>query len=194
MINCMIAGVGGQGTVLASKLIAAAAIDMGLPVRTTETIGMAQRGGSVVSHIRMGEGAYSPLIPKKSADLIIAFEPAEGVRLLPFMAPDGMMIACDRAVKPTTDALSGSSYQAKTMTDFLKAHVPNLVIIDGEKLVAETSARALNVALLGAAVESGKLGIEANAIEAVIESRIPERFRAMNMAAFQAGRRSYHEQ
>ena len=85
-VNIMIAGVGGQGTVLASKLIAAAAMKQGFDVRTTETIGMAQRGGGVVSHIRMGENIFSPLIPPGKADVLIAFEPAEAVRQLPFLS------------------------------------------------------------------------------------------------------------
>jgi len=83
--NCMIAGVGGQGTVLASKLLAAAAIKRGYSVRTTETIGMAQRGGSVVSHVRIGDAVFSPLIPLNSADALIAFEPAEAVRQLVYL-------------------------------------------------------------------------------------------------------------
>ena len=73
--NCLLCGVGGQGVVLASKLIAYAAMEKGMNVRTSETIGMSQRGGSVVSHVRMGELVYSPMIPKKSADVMIAFEP-----------------------------------------------------------------------------------------------------------------------
>ena len=80
-MNCILAGVGGQGTVLASKLIAQAGLSSGQMVRTAETIGMAQRGGCVVSHVRIGDAA-SPLIPERCADLILAFEPAEAVRCL----------------------------------------------------------------------------------------------------------------
>ena len=93
MINVMLTGVGGQGTVLAAKVLAQAAQDTGWHVRTAETIGMAQRGGSVVSHVRMGdqgEEVASPLIAKSSADMIIAFEPAEGARMIPYLAPDGV--------------------------------------------------------------------------------------------------------
>ena len=86
MTNLLIAGVGGQGTVLASKLIAAAAMNKGLDVRTTETIGMAQRGGSVVSHVRMGRNVHSPLIRPKRAQAIIGFEPAEAVRILHYLS------------------------------------------------------------------------------------------------------------
>ena len=90
--NVILAGVGGQGAVLASKLLARAAMGRGLSVKTAETIGMAQRGGSVFSHVRMGEGAHSPLIGRGRADSIVAFEPAEAVRQLPFLRPGGMVV------------------------------------------------------------------------------------------------------
>lgn len=85
--SCLLCGVGGQGTVLASKMIAFAAMEKGESVRTAETIGMAQRGGCVVSHVRVGGGIYSPLIPKGGADVLIAFEPGEAVRCLSYLKP-----------------------------------------------------------------------------------------------------------
>ena len=94
--SILLAGVGGQGTVLASKLIAQAAIDLGFPARTAETIGMAQRGGCVVSHVRIGE-AHSPLIPKGKADIIIGFEPAEAVRCLPYLKEEGVVVTTKKA-------------------------------------------------------------------------------------------------
>ena len=87
--NCLLCGVGGQGVVLASRLIAYAAMEQGDFVRTTETIGMAQRGGSVVSHVRAGEEVHSPLIPAGGADVILAFEPGEAVRCLPYLKEGG---------------------------------------------------------------------------------------------------------
>ena len=94
MRNVLLTGVGGQGTVLAAKVLAQAAQAKGWQVRTAETIGMAQRGGSVVSHVRMGdngEEVIAPLVAKGTADMIIAFEPAEAARVLPYLAPDGVM-------------------------------------------------------------------------------------------------------
>ena len=87
--DIMICGVGGQGTVLASKIIAASAMDEGNAVHSAETIGMAQRGGPVTSHVRIGEDAFSPLIPVGGADLLIAFEPSEAVRNLKYLTPFG---------------------------------------------------------------------------------------------------------
>ena len=87
--NIILCGVGGQGTILASRLIATAAMDKNIPIKTAETIGMAQRGGSVFSHLRLGEGTNSPLIGKGEVDLIIGFEPGETVRQLPFLKKGG---------------------------------------------------------------------------------------------------------
>ena len=106
MIDILLAGVGGQGTVLAAKVLAQAAQNKGWQVRTAETIGMAQRGGSVVSHVRIGEGAYSPLIAKGCADAIIAFEPAEAVRAFPYLKKGGSVTVSSSPVKPVTDSLA----------------------------------------------------------------------------------------
>ena len=158
--NCLLCGVGGQGVVLASKLIAYAALDKGMFVRTTETIGMAQRGGSVVSHVRMGEEIHSPMIPKGQADVILAFEPAEAVRSLPYLREGGMLIVNRKAVKPVTATLGGGQYDGHEMLDFLKKKVDNLLIMDGEAVCRQAgSAKVLNVALLGAAAASGALDI-----------------------------------
>lgn len=89
--NIVLCGVGGQGTVLASKLLAAAAMSKDIPVMSAETIGMAQRGGSVFSHLRMGKNLYSPMIKTGTADLIIGFEPGETVRMLPYLKEHGRL-------------------------------------------------------------------------------------------------------
>ena len=104
--NIVLCGVGGQGTVLASKLIASAAMKKDIPVMSAETIGMAQRGGSVFSHIRMGEGLYTPMIAKGSADIIIGFEPGETVRMLPYLKDGGQIIVSRRAIMPVSAELS----------------------------------------------------------------------------------------
>ena len=109
MLNIMLTGVGGQGTVLAAKVLAQAALSKGWQVRTAETIGMAQRGGSVISHVRMGsdgEEVYSPLLTKGTADLIIAFEPGEAARVVPYLAPDGVLVTARTPIQPVTAALS----------------------------------------------------------------------------------------
>lgn len=123
MREVMLTGVGGQGTVLAAKVLAQAALARGWNVRTAETIGMAQRGGSVVSHVRMGdagEPVFGPLIARGCADLIIAFEPAEAVRVLPYLAPNGAVVTASTAVHPVTAALSPTPYRAAEACDYLR--------------------------------------------------------------------------
>ena len=92
MTNILICGIGGQGTVLAAKLLDQAAIGAGLPVHSAETIGMAQRGGSVTSHVRIGDECFSPLIPYGTADMIIAFEMCEAVRNLDYLKKGGTVV------------------------------------------------------------------------------------------------------
>lgn len=182
--NCLLCGVGGQGTVLASKLIAYAAMQKGAFVRTSETIGMAQRGGCVVSHVRMGDGIFSPLIPVGAADIIIGFEPAEAVRCLPYLKPDGVVVVNQKAVKPTTATLSGTAYDGTEMLAALKAYTPHLIIVDGDAVCAEAgSAKVLNIVLLAAAAESGALGLTAGDLRSAIVKRIPEKFHQMNLRA-----------
>ncbi|MCL1930335.1 MAG: indolepyruvate oxidoreductase subunit beta [Treponema sp.] len=186
--NCMIAGVGGQGTVLASKLIAAAAMKRGYDVRTTETIGMAQRGGSVVSHVRVGENIHSPLIPPGCAQALIAFEPAEAVRQLPYLCAGGAVIVCDSAIKPVAGN-KAAPYEAAAMIDYLKANVPHLVVVDGRKLTH--GAKTLNVALLGVAAHGGIFPFDADTLKEVIPEMLPQRFWDMNLQSFELGR-AYH--
>jgi indolepyruvate ferredoxin oxidoreductase beta subunit len=186
----MIAGVGGQGTVLASKLIAAAVMKCGYGVRTTETIGMAQRGGSVVSHVRIGENIFSPLIPPASADALIAFEPAEAVRQLPYLCGNGFLIVCDTPIKPAGD--SRSMYEAAAMLDYLRTNAPGLVVMDGTRLTGQ-SAKTLNIALLGAAAESGVFPFDGETMKELIPEMLHKRFLEMNLQAFERGRGVYRE-
>ena len=103
-VNIILSGVGGQGTILAAKLLAQAAMNRGETVKTAETIGMAQRGGSVVSHVRIGERIQSPLIPLAHADLIIGFEPAEAIRCLPYLRENGIVIMSSKVIVPMATA------------------------------------------------------------------------------------------
>lgn len=126
MRNVLLTGVGGQGTVLAAKVLAQAAQAKGWQVRTAETIGMAQRGGSVVSHVRMGdngEEVIAPLVAKGTADMIIAFEPAEAARVLPYLAPDGVMVSATTSIQPITAALSTEPYLAEATIASLRGRL-----------------------------------------------------------------------
>ena len=184
--DIILCGVGGQGTVLASRLISAAAMARELPVMSAETIGMAQRGGSVFSHLRIGGDADCPMIAKGEADLILGFEPGEAVRMLPYLKPEGQVVVSSRAVMPVTAALSGADYRAETMLDYLKAQVRNLVIVPTEKALAEVgSAKVLNLILLGAAVRSGARGFSEEEMRQAVLTRIPAKFHELNLRALE---------
>ncbi len=182
--NILLCGVGGQGTVLASKLIAAAAMKKGLSVMSAETIGMAQRGGSVFSHIRIGDNLHSPMIAAGTADILIGFEPGETVRMLPYLKKDGQVIVSSHAIIPVTAVLSSGSYDPEAMLAYLKQTVAHLLVIDTEEAcLALGSSKVLNILLLGAAIESGALGLTETEIKDAIKERLPERFHELNFRA-----------
>ena len=186
--NCLLCGVGGQGVVLASKLIAYAAMEKGLNVRTSETIGMSQRGGSVVTHVRMGETVHSPMIPKGSADVVMAFEPAEAVRNLSYLKEDGVMVVDKKAVKPVTATLSQNKYDGKEALEYLQKKVKNLYIIDGDAICEEAgSSKVLNVVLLGVALGSGVLSIPLDDMKEIIKKHVKPQFVEMNIKALELG-------
>lgn len=186
--DILLCGVGGQGTVLASKLIAAAAMREGHTVHSAETIGMAQRGGSVISHIRIGDDIGSPLIPFGSAEMILAFEPAEAVRNLHYLKPDGIVIVNRTPVKPTTESLHETGYDGVKEITYLKTKC-NCVVIDGEALCAPFgSARYLNMIELGAVSATGMLGISEETLLAELEAQVKPQFVETNKKAFLAGR------
>ena len=192
--SVILCGVGGQGTVLASKLISYAAMEKGDEVKSAETIGMAQRGGSVTSHVRMGEEAFSPLIPKGKADVMIAFEPAEAVRNLPYLKDDGVVVVSKKEVKPVTSSLSAKEYDGKEMIDYLKSKISRIVVVDGEKATHELgSSKVLNVVLLGAAIASNEIDISMDEIRKAIREKVPEKFHELNNRALDTGARLYNE-
>lgn len=185
--DIMICGVGGQGTVLASKIIAAAAMEEGNSVHSAETIGMAQRGGPVTSHVRIGSEAYSPLIPLGGSDIIISFEPAEAVRNLSYLRKDGLVIVNSVPTKPVTESLNDTGYDGKNMIEYLEKKC-DFIKVDGDILCEEFgSAKFLNIILLGVAAGTGKIGIKKESFLAEIEKRVPERFIEANKKAFEKG-------
>lgn len=182
--NIVLCGVGGQGTVLASKLIADAAMEKGIPVMSAETIGMAQRGGSVFSHVRMGRDIYSPMIAQNTADIILGFEPGETVRMLPYLKRNGAVVVSSRAIMPVTASLTNSCYNGDSMIEYLKRRVDNILIIDTNKACEELgSSKVLNVLLLGAAVSTGAIGLSKEDIRNALVKRLPEKLHDLNFKA-----------
>ncbi len=194
MRNVLLAGVGGQGTVLAAKVLAQAAQEKGWQVRTAETIGMAQRGGNVVSHVRMGdagEEVFAPLVARGAADLVIAFEPAEAARVVSYLAPNGVLVTATTAVQPVTAALSERPYRAADIVARLEAQLADtsatFVPVDDAALIARIgSAKALNTLLLARALAAGHIPLDLDDLRRAVEACVKPRFVDLNLAAIDA--------
>ena len=185
--DILIAGVGGQGVVLASRMLALAAMKAGFWVSTAETIGMSQREGSVSSHIRIGDEIQGSLIPAGQADLLIGLEPAETVRNLPFLKKAGKIIVNSHSIPPASKPPGSPEYAPEALLSFLEAHVPGMFCLDFTQLAEDAGTyRAANIAMLGAAASTGMLPFSKEIILAVLETEIPEKHRAVNRAAFES--------
>ena len=186
--NILLCGVGGQGTVLASKLIASAAMRSNEIVHSAETIVMAQRCGSVTRHVRIGANASSPLIPYGSADFILAFEPAEAVRNLNYLKKDGIVIGNSVQGKPVTESLRSTGYDGTEMIEYLRKKCKTVIVVNAEEICREIgSTKIFNVAILGVAIGTGKMGLSKENIISEIETRVKESFREINLRAFEKG-------
>lgn len=180
MLNVSFAGVGGQGIVLASKVLAQAAQAKGWQVRTAETIGMAQRGGSVVSHVRMGdcgEEIWSPLPTRGSVDVLISMECGEAARNLALVKPDGIIVTSSNSILPTTATIE--NYNAGAILRELKEVHKNTVVVGSDRL---ENARTLNIYMLATAIKAmdGKISLED--IREAVKLCVKEQFVDMNLA------------
>ena len=188
ILNCVICGVGGQGNVLASRLIAHILMERGEHVKTAETIGMAQRGGSVASHVRGGR-PFSPLVPKNSANLLIAFEPAEAVRCLNYLSPCGNIVVNTQAVQPTSAALTGSKYDGVEELECLREvnklnDGVNLIEVDGKFYCEQIgTSRVLNICMLAAACKHRLLPFGREELEDAVCNMVKKRFQKLNLQA-----------
>ena len=193
-MNCILAGVGGQGTVLASKLIAQAGRTAGRQVRTAETIGMAQRGGNVTSHVRMGNGGeevFAPLLAHGTADLVIAFEPGEAARVLSFLAPNGVLVTATTPIQPVTAALSSVPYRADRVVQRLETQLAgkeaSFVAVDDAALVRTIGSRkVLNTLLLARALAAGHVPLDVDDLRHAIEVCVKPAFVQLNLSAIEA--------
>ncbi|MGM0770982.1 MAG: indolepyruvate oxidoreductase subunit beta [Halobacteriota archaeon] len=182
--DILIAGVGGQGVVLASRLLATAAIDAGYHVATAETIGMAQREGSVTSHIRIGDEVCGSLIPTGNADLIIGLEPAEAARNIHFLSKDGSIVVNEHAVIPSASG-NNSEYIPEQIIGFLKDSCQETITMDFTQLAKDAgNYRAANVAMLAAAAGADQLPFTSDELWNVLKKMVPEKYREVNRRAF----------
>jgi len=180
--NCLIAGVGGQGTVLAARVLGAAAMAAGFDVRGSETIGMAQRGGSVTSHVRMGKDIASPLIPSGRADVVLAFEPGEALRTIDFLKPGGTFIVCDRPIDPAVKGDYDSAATVRYLREYTRAF-----LVQGDDIIEHCGARSLNIALIGAAAAQGAFPFGIDVIEKALAERLDAKYLNINITALRYG-------
>ena len=188
--NILICGVGGQGTVLAAKVISQAAVSSGKKVLSAETIGMAQRGGSVTSHVRIGDDVHSPLIPKGQADLIIAFEASEAVRNIEYLKKGGTVVINEKIVQPTTASLTGKIFETEKMIAYLNGIDAKIISVDADSISMKIgSPKVVNMILLGTASKTGLVSKE-EILEA-IKLLVKPDFYELNVNAVNEGEKVY---
>ncbi len=182
--NIMIVGVGGQGTLLASRILGNVIIAEGFDVKVSEVHGMSQRGGSVVTYVKYGEKVASPIIDKAEADIILAFERLEALRALPFLKKGGKMIVNDRAISPMP-VITGAAEYPEGIIDTLKKNA-DVVSLDALEIAEKAgSIKAVNVVLIGVLAKSTDIPYEAW-VE-TIKKTVPEKFLEINLKAFELG-------
>ena len=182
--NIMIVGVGGQGTLLASRILGGAAINMGYDVKVSEVHGMSQRGGSVVTYVKYGEEVYSPIIDKGEADIILAFELLEAYRALPYLKKGGTMIVNNQKMNPMP-VITGAMEYPENILEELNKKV-NVISLDALSLANEAgNQKAVNVVLMGVMAKNSEIPYD-TFIETV-KSTVPEKFLEINLKAFSKG-------
>ena len=185
--NILFCGVGGQGILLASEVTAYSLLAAGMDVRKSEVHGMAQRGGSVTAHLRYGGKVYSPLISPGEADIVVAFEMMEAARYLPYMHSRSKVIVNTHKIYPPAVATGKMTYPENVLEELTgrDIHVKELDAFEIASKVGEV--RAVNIVMVG--VLSTYLPVDEQVFVDVMNERIPERFRDVNIEAFQAGRK-----
>ena len=184
-VNIMLAGVGGQGVLLASEVISKAALKEGFDVKKSEVHGMAQRGGSVVSNVRFGEKVYSPLIAEGEADILLAFEKLEALRWINYLKEDGMIITNTQRIDPLPVANGKTDYPGDVM-ERLESTKHKVVSLDALNFARKAgSQKAINTVLLGALVNY--TDISQDVYEEVIKESVPPKTVEINAEAFTMG-------
>jgi len=193
--NVLIVGVGGQGVLLASRVIGETAMRSGHQVVMSEVHGMAQRGGSVSAVVRFGEGVLSPLIPKAGADLIIGFEPSETYRALPY-AKQGTLVVTDVSrIVPMTVTSGNESYpEVGTLLSAMAKADLKVVSLDATKLAEEAGARVtVNSVLIGAVSALDSFPLQEEVLRSTLMSNVPSKSRDVNERAYALGKRAVLE-
>ena len=183
--SVMIVGVGGQGTLLASRLLGNAVISAGYDVKVSEVHGMSQRGGSVITYVRFGEKVNSPIIEKGEADLIIAFEQLEAARWLPYLKQGGKLIVNTQKIDPMPVVIGAAEYP-QGVIEAIAATGTDITSIDALALAVEAgSSKAVNVVLMG--VLASKTDIAYDTWVEAVKATVPAKFLELNLKAFDLG-------
>jgi indolepyruvate ferredoxin oxidoreductase, beta subunit len=186
VFNVLIAGVGGQGVLLTSKIIAEAALLQGLDVKQSEVHGMAQRGGSVLSQVRFGEKVFSPIVNEGEADLLIGFEPLETARYLHALSEGGVVVYNTRSIGTIGVSIGKEAYP-QDIHDTIKKNAPRVHPFDATNVAVEVGEkRAVNLVLLGAALRF--LPLDPPVVDNAITNSVPKKLLELNRKAFLAGK------
>ncbi len=183
-LNIMIVGVGGQGTLLTSRIIGKTALNAGLDVKMSEVHGMAQRGGSVVTFVRFAEKVYEPVCEVGEVDILISFERLEAYRYSHYLKKDGLIIVNDCRIDPMTVVIGASEYPKNIIEELSKEH--KTLVIDGLAIAKEVGfAKVLNTVVLGFSAK--QIGFELEDWLQVLENTVPQKTIELNRKAFLAG-------
>ncbi|MDD6094707.1 MAG: indolepyruvate oxidoreductase subunit beta [Clostridia bacterium] len=180
--NIMIVGVGGQGSLLASRILGAAALNSGYDVKVSEVHGMSQRGGSVVTYVRYGESVASPVICEGEADVILSFEKLESARWLPFLKIGGTVVTSVQEINPMP-VITGAAQYPDEIVEKIKALGVDIIAEDAAAIALEAgNEKAANVALIGLAAHV--LGFDTEALRAAVAACVPKKALDVNLKAF----------
>ncbi len=186
-IDLLITGVGGQGNILASDIVSEVALAAGFDVKKTDTLGMAQRGGSVISHVRISEKVFSPLIKEGEVDILLAFEKLEGVRWARYLKPGAIVIINNHALPPLSVNLGIDKYPSnEEVNQILKQRTEHIYFVEGTKRVIELgNVKTLNIFMLGCL--AAFLSFKLETWQEVIAQHLPSKFLKLNNTAFDLG-------
>ncbi len=183
-LNIVISGVGGQGTLLASRVLGSLALSAGCDIKVSEVHGMSQRGGSVTTYVRMGDGVRAALVEQNGADYVLAFEKLEALRALTYLKPGGLMVMNTQVILPMPVITGAAQYPGDVAEKIRQKG--ELVALDALALAAAAgNAKTVNTVLLG--VLARRLDFARGAWDAALEANIPARFMQANLAAFEKG-------
>lgn len=195
-INILVCGVGGQGSVRASHILAEAAVRAGLRARVGETFGAAQRGGAVASHVRIGKNVNAPIISKDGADVIVGLEPLETIRnVVKFASPDAIVIMEKRPIYPAEVNIGLAEYPSiEKITEAIQKLVKKVIVLDATNIAINAgNLKTLNVVLLGALAALNVLPYSKETLLETIKENVPPKTIDVNVKAFNAGIQAMNE-